>query len=115
MKDFMLIFLGTDYNELGLSPEQIQERMGRWFAWNTKMREQGIVKAGDALHPGGKRISGNDRTITDGPWVESKEVIGGFYLIQAESYEKAIEIAQGYPDYDLDGTVEVREVVDFNM
>ena len=110
MKDFMLIFLGTNYQAIGLSPEEMQARMGKWFAWNTKMREQGIVKHGDALLPGGKRVSGENRTVTDGPSAESKELIGGFYIVTASDYNAAIEIVQGYPDYDLGGTVEIREV-----
>lgn len=114
MKDFMLIFVGSDYVTLGLSPEQMQERMGKWFAWNTKMREQGVIKSGDALHPGGKRVVGENRTVTDGPFVESNEVIGGFYIVTAADYEGAVEIAQGYPDYDLNGSVEIREVMVFD-
>lgn len=115
MKDFMLIFLGPDYGEMGMSPEQIQGRMGKWFAWNTKMTEQGVVKAGEALHPGGKRITGENRTVTDGPFVESKELIGGFYVVTAVDYEGAMKIAEDYPDYDLGGSVEIREVVVFDM
>lgn len=115
MKDFMIIFLGADYQEMGLSPEQMQERMGKWFAWNTKMREQGVVKHGDALVPGGKRISGENRTVTDGPFVESKELIGGFYIVKAADYEGAIKICEDYPDYDIGGTVEVREVMVFEQ
>lgn len=114
MKEFMLIFIGSDYETLGLSPEQMQARMGKWFAWNTKMREQGVIKSGDALHPGGKRVSGADRTVTDGPFVESNEVIGGFYIVTAEDYAGAVEIAQDYPDYDLNGAVEIREVQVFS-
>ena len=57
MKDFMMIFIGADYQELGLSPEQLQSRMGKWFAWNEKMQKQGIVKSGDALMPQVKRLS----------------------------------------------------------
>ncbi len=114
MKDFMLIFLGSDYATLGLSPEQMQERMGKWFAWNTKMREQGIIKNGEALTAGGKRITGENRTVTDGPFAENTEVIGGYYIVQAKDYEAAIAIAQDYPDYDLGGAVEVREVMVFN-
>ncbi len=115
MKDFMLIFLGPDYGELGLSPEQMQERMGKWFAWNTKMTEAGVVKTGDALVPGGKRVTGENRTVTDGPFVESKELIGGYYIVQAKDYDGAIQIAQDFPDYDLGGTVEIREVMVFNQ
>ena len=115
MKDYMIIFLGADYQKMGLSPEQMQERMGKWFAWNTKMREQGVVKNGEALTPGGKRISGENRTVTDGPFVESKEVIGGYYIIHAEDYDGAIKICDDFPDYDLGGTVEVREVLTFDQ
>jgi len=115
MKDFMVIFLGADYGEMGLSPEQIQERMGKWFAWNTKMREQGVIKSGEALLPGGKRIAGENRTVTDGPFVESKELIGGFYIVKAADYEGAIKICDDFPDYDLGGVVEVREVMVFDQ
>ncbi len=113
MKDFMLIFLGADYAALGLSPEQMQARMGQWFAWNTKMREQGVVKGGDALHPHGRRVTGENRTVTDGPFAESKEIIGGYYVVKAADYDGAVEIAQGFPDYDLGGAVEIREVMVF--
>lgn len=113
MKDFMMLFIGSDYVTIGLSPEQMQERMGKWFAWNEKMRAQGVVKHGEALHSHGRRISGENRTITDGPFAESKELIGGYYIIQAEDYEGAQKIAEDYPDYDLGGTVEIREVMVF--
>jgi len=115
MKDFMLLFIGADYSEMGLSPDQIQERMGKWFSWNTKMREQGLVKNGEALVPGGKRVSGPTRTVTDGPFVESKELIGGYYIIKARDYDHAVEIAQDFPDYDLDHSVEIREVMVFDQ
>lgn len=113
MKDFMLIFIGADYNELGLSPEQMQERMGRWFAWNEKMRAQGVVKNGNALHSGVTRITGSERTVTDGAFVEGKELVGGYYIVTAEDVEGAKVIAQDFPDYDLGGTVEIREVIVF--
>ena len=115
MKDFMLLFVGSDYAVLGLSPEQMQARMGKWFAWNEKMRAQGVVKYGDALHSHGRRVSGQDRTVTDGPFAESKELIGGYYVVHAEDYEGAMKIAEDYPDYDLGGTVEIREVLVFDQ
>ncbi|MEO9893578.1 YciI family protein [Aurantibacter sp.] len=115
MKDFMMIFIGADYQELGLSPEQLQERMGKWFGWNEKMAAQGIVKAGDALVPTVKRVIGKDRTVSDGPFADSKELIGGYYIVTAENADAVVEIAQDYPDYDLGGTVEIREVMVFNQ
>jgi len=113
MKNFMLIFVGADYHELGLSPEDIQGRMGKWFAWNQKMTSSGIVKGGEALTPPVTRISGPDRVTTDNVSVESKELVGGFYVVSAENLNAAKEIAQDYPDYDLGGTVEIREVMVF--
>jgi len=114
MKDFMMIFIGADYEEIGLSPEQLQDRMGRWFAWGDKMQKQGILKGGEALMAMGKRISGPDRVISDGPFVESKELVGGYYTVSADNFDEVVEIAQDYPDYDLGGTVEIREVVKFD-
>ncbi|MFK5973079.1 MAG: YciI family protein [Flavobacteriaceae bacterium] len=114
MKDFMMIFIGADYQELGLSPEQLQGRMGKWFAWNDKMGEQGILKGGNALVPTAKRVSGPDQIITDGPFVEGKELVGGYYIVSAENAEAVVKIAADYPDYDLGGTVEIREVIVFD-
>jgi len=89
--------------------------MGKWFAWNEKMQKTGIVKGGNALTPQGKRVSGPSRTVSDGPFAESKELVGGYYVVQAKDFDGAIEIAQDYPDYDLGGTVEVREVMVFEQ
>lgn len=113
MKEFMLIFLGPSYDELGLSPEELQGRMGKWFAWGDKMKAQGIYRGGAALHTPGKRITGVDRVESDGPFVESKELIGGYYTVAVDSFEAAAIVAQDYPDYDLEGTVEIREVINF--
>ena len=46
MKEFMMIFIGANYEELGLSPEQLQAQMGRWFAWGDKMKAQGVLRGG---------------------------------------------------------------------
>ena len=114
MKDFMMIFIGADYQELGLSPEELQNRMGKWFAWGQKMEAQGILKGGEALVPNVKRITGQDRTVSDGPYADSKEIIGGYYTVSAKSADAVVAIAQDFPDYDLGGTVEIREVMVFD-
>ncbi len=115
MKDFMLLFISQSYSELGLSPEEMQARMGKWFAWNSKMTEQGIVKEGDALQDNVRRVSGANRTITDRTGAEVKELVGGYYVVSAKDLEEATKIAEGYPDYDLGGTVEIREVMVFDQ
>lgn len=115
MKEFMMLFIGADYQELGLSPEQLQERMGKWFAWGDKMKEQGILKGGAALVNEVNRITGADRVKSAGPFVESKELLGGYYTIEVDSLEKVQEVAQDYPDYDLGGSVEIREIMKFDQ
>jgi len=114
MKDFMLIFVSQSYSELGLSPEDMQARMGKWFAWNTKMSEQGIVKDGHALEDHVRRVSGASRTITDRAGAEVKELVGGYYVVSAKDIDEATKIAEDYPDYDLGGTVEIREIMVFD-
>ncbi|MGL1889638.1 MAG: YciI family protein [Reichenbachiella sp.] len=113
MKDFMMIFIGAPYEELGLSPEQLQAQMGKWFAWSEKMQSQGILKGGEALVAKAKRIS-SDRTVSDGPFVEGKELVGGYFTVSAKDADEVVKIAQDYPDYELGGTVEIREVIVFD-
>lgn len=111
MQDYMMIFIGSNYGELGLSPEEIQVKMGKWWEWQGKMESAGILKGGNALQPAAKRISGEKRVVSDGPFAESKEMVGGYYIVTAESVEAVEEIAQNYPDYDLGGTLEIREIL----
>ena len=115
MKDFMILFVGADYGALGLSPEDMQARMGKWFAWHGKMAEAGISKSGEALHAKAKRVSGPDRIVTDGPFVEAKELIGGYYIVQANNEDEVIAmVKENYPDFDIGGSVEIREVMVFD-
>ena len=109
----MMVFSQMNYNDIGLSPQELQDRMGKWWAWQTKMEEKGIVKGGHALTHDIKRVSGPERIITDGPFVESKEIIGGYYIVVAENADDVVKIAEDYPDYDIGGTVEIREVMVF--
>jgi hypothetical protein len=115
MKNFMMIFIGAGSDkELGLSPDQMQERMGKWMAWDSQMRQKGIIKEGEALQPTGVTISGLEKTVTDRPLAEGKEIVGGYYVIKAENLKAAAEIAKGFPDFDLGSRVEIREVMVFD-
>ena len=114
MKEFMMIFIGADYADLGLSPEEMQGRMEKWFAWGNKMEEAGILRGGNALTPAVRRIVGENRTVTDMTSAEIKEIVGGYYLIEAKDFDAVSEVAQDFPDYDLGGTVEIREIMVFD-
>ncbi len=114
MKEFMMIFVGADYSDLGLSPEELQNRMGKWFAWNDKMEQAGILRGGNALTPQIRRVVGKNRTVTDITSAEVKEIVGGYYIVEAKDFDAVQEIAQDFPDYDLGGTVEIREIMVFD-
>lgn len=112
MKEFMFIFTGPTYDELKLSPEEAQAQMMKWFSWMDDLKAKGLYVEGRPLLPEMKRIAGPKRVVTDGPFAESKELVGGYLIIRAKDYDQAIEAAQGFPDYDLKGGVEIREVLD---
>ena len=114
LKEFMLIFIGVDYGEMNLSPEEIEKRAKAWMNWQQKMGEAGTLQSGNALQAGVKRITGSARTVSDRMSIESKEIIGGYYIIKAKNLDDATTIADDYPDYDLGGTVEIRELMHYN-
>lgn len=107
----MLIFLGPSYEDLNLSPEEIQGRMGKWFAWNDKMAKAGVLVSGNALTGKIKRVDGPKMTVTDVAASEVKELIGGYYVVKAKDFDEAVEISRDYPDFDKQGSVEVRQVM----
>lgn len=115
MKNFMMIFIGKEYVDLGLSPEDMQNRMEKWFAWGSKMEQAGILRGGEALTPKIRRIVGQNRTVSDLTSAEVKEIVGGYYLVEANSFDEVEEIAQDFPDYDLGNTVEIREIMVFDQ
>lgn len=115
MKEFMMIFIGADYTDLGLSPGELQSRMNKWFAWGDKMEKAGVLRGGNALTPQIRRVVGENRTVTDLTSAELKEIVGGYYLVAAQDFDAVQEIAQDFPDYDLGGTVEIREIMVFDQ
>jgi hypothetical protein len=114
MKDFMFIFRGAA-EQYDFSAEQMQQHMQKWFSWIDDLKAKKIYVAGEPLIPEGKTVKGSKALVTDGPFAESKEVVGGFFLIKAASLEEAAEIAKGCPDLPLEGSVEVREVMKMEM
>jgi len=109
MEKFMLIFQGGMSPDK--SPELMQAQMGKWMAWIDKLNSTGKYVAGEPLLPGGKLITGKKKTVTDGPYTEGKEVVGGFFLINAEDMNEAVKICDDYPDYEYGGSIQVRQVM----
>ncbi len=109
---YMLIFRGTDWHK-GLSPEQMQQAAGQWMAWFNRLTEQGKAIAGNPLEREGKIVSGkNGRVVADGPFAESKEAIGGYFLLRVTSLDEAVAIAQECPGLAYGAVVEVRPVAE---
>jgi hypothetical protein len=107
MSKYMYLFRG-DANA-GLSPQQMQEHMQRWGAWIQKLSATGNFVAGDPLEASGRTVRGKRKAITDGPFAEAKDLVGGYLIVNAESLEQATELAHGCPILESDaGTVEVR-------
>lgn len=112
MKNFMLIFRGGNY-AAEMSPEESQQYMQKWFSWIGELQSKGIYTSGEALMPTGKTVK-KGNLVTDGPYVESKEMVGGYFIVKAAGIEEASEIAKSCPDLPLGGSVEVRDVVVFD-
>ena len=93
------------------TPEEMQQIMGRFMEWMQGMSAKGIVAGTNGLEDTGKVLRGSrGASVTDGPYAESKEVVGGYVLISADSLSHAVEIARDCPGLDYRMAVEVRPV-----
>jgi hypothetical protein len=113
MEKYMFLFRGGDLSKL--SPQQQEAQMQKWFAWVEKLTKENRYLGGEPLLPGGKTVTGPKKIVTDGPFTESKEVIGGFFIVHAKDIDEAVKMANDYPDYELGGSIEVREVQKLDM
>lgn len=114
MEKFMFIFHGGQMPEDQQSPEALQAAMGKWFAWIEKLNAAGRYDSGEPLLPGGKQLTAVD-AVTDGPYAEGREVVGGYFIVKAENMEEAVALAKEYPDFGYGGTVQVRQVMKMDM
>ncbi|UTA69742.1 YciI family protein [Emticicia sp. 21SJ11W-3] len=116
MEKFMLIFrneIEVEHMYQNFSPEQMQAELEKWTVWIGGIAAQGKLVATDALQPVGKIVKGSAHLVTDGPYTESKEIVSGFLLLNAESMEEAIELSKGCPMYEYDSVVEIRPIQNY--
>jgi len=113
MAQFMLLLHDTSQELAAASPEQMQAILERYRAWGQKVGQAGQMAGGAKLKDeGGRHLRSNGSgkvEVTDGPYAEAKEVLGGYYTVTAGSYDEAVEIARGCPHLDY-GWIEVRQV-----
>src|SRR5690349_9391802 len=112
MKEFLFLFRGGDAGRLTAqqSPEQWQKHMMNWKAWMESLAKQGKSSGGQTLGKEGKVLTGTKKKLAGGPFVEGKEIVGGYLLVKANDLNEATEIAKGCPIFEHDGIVEVRGV-----
>jgi hypothetical protein len=106
---YMLLFRGNDWHK-SLSPEEAQKVTDQWMAWFRRLTEQGKAVAGNPLEREGKIVSGKNRVVSDGPFAESKEAIGGYFLLDVATMDDALAIAKECPGLPYGIQVEVRPV-----
>ena len=105
---YMVILRSTPGKQEPPSPAQMQEMYAAFSAWKEKFKAN-ILDMGGKLKPGGKIVTASG--VTDGPFVEAKEIIGGYMVVAAESYDLAVDVASGCPGVLRPGTsLEIREI-----
>jgi hypothetical protein len=110
--EYLLLFRGDAwYNRL--SPEELQKAMSQFKAWFDRLTEEGKLKAAQPLVREGRIVSGKQgRVVADGPFAESKEAIGGYFLVAASSLDEAIAVAKSSPSLEYGTQIEVRPVAE---
>ena len=113
MSEYVFLYRGGSREG---SPAEMQQTMQKWMTWLKSLGEKGHVKdQGQPLEQTGKLVKGKQKTVTDGPFAEVKDVIGGYTLIEARDLDQAVELSKGCPIFERDGAVEVRPVMKMNM
>jgi hypothetical protein len=114
---YMLLLYGDETRWENMSPEEGEEDMKRWSAFGEELEKSGAFLSGEGLAPTGAattvRIKDGEVVHTDGPFAETREQLGGYYLLECADLDAALAWAAKVPDLGEDGSVEVRPVMDY--
>jgi hypothetical protein len=109
MNEYLFLYRGSKRPS---SPQEMQEVMQLWMAWMQDLATRGHMKErGQPLEATGKVLTGTDRAITDGPYAEAKDLVGGYTIVLAKDLDQAAELSKGCPVFDRGGSVEVRPIM----
>ncbi len=119
MSEFVFLYRGgvmyKSPDKPEMSPEVMQEQLGKWRAWFEELGAKGLIKnPGAPLEQPSKLVSGPKKAVTDGPFAE-KDLVSGFTIVEARDHEHALELAKGCPGLHMGATVEVRPVMKMHM
>ena len=114
---YMLLIYGDEKAGMDMTPEEQESSMGEWFRYTEDLRSSGAMVAGDALQPTAtattvSQPNGGDALITDGPFAETREQLGGYYLLECKDLDDALNWASRIPEAKT-GAIEVRPVMDY--
>jgi hypothetical protein len=112
VEKYLLLLHGNASEAPNLSPAEMQAMFAKYHAWSQSLKDKGRYLAGNKLEDGtGKVMRSNGGTVrvTDGPFAETKDVIGGYYLIQVANYDEAVATCQDCPHLAF-GTIEIRRI-----
>jgi hypothetical protein len=111
MNEYLMLIRENLDNYGKMSPEQMQADIESHVKWVEQLTANGNFKGGNPLTPLGSTLKGKEGMITDGPYVESKEGISGYYFLLANSLEEASGIAKGCPSLQSGGSLELRQIM----
>ena len=115
MAKFLILSRGTGEAYKQLSPQEMQKVIQKYMAWTDDMRKAGRLLHADKLRADGRVVRGANgkMPVTDGPFAESKEILGGFWIVEATSYEQIQRDLANHPHLAA-GSLEVREIDDMS-
>jgi hypothetical protein len=111
MPKFILLLHEEKNAFQSMGPEDMQKIIEKYKAWSERMRAQGHLRGGEKLEDGTGRVlrrNGEKTSVTDGPYAESREVVAGYFVLEADNYDKAVELSRDCPHIDF-GTIEIRQ------
>lgn len=111
----MYLFRGGDIQSSQESPEAMQQHMQKWIKWMEELGKNGRFIGGEPLTTQGAVVTNKGKIVTDGPYAEGKELIGGYLIVKAKDLKEAAELSKGCPIFEYDGTVEVRPIQKMQM
>jgi hypothetical protein len=113
---YLLLIYGPEWDSSGLTPEQQQAVMEEWTDYTADLMKRGISEGGEALESTSTattvRVRNGETVTTDGPFAETNEVLGGYYLINCKNLDEAIEVAAACPGAKQ-GSIELRPITEF--
>jgi hypothetical protein len=115
MAKYLFVYRGSGDAMAKMTREEQQQHMKKWEKWIGEAMQKGwMLNPGDALTPEGCVVNAK-QVVTDGPFVETKEIVGGFSIVQADTARAAAELAKGCPGLLAGGSVEVRRLAEYTM